>query len=210
MICTYITTSDHDRIGFLENGIIVFHAFLILNLANNFDSFALFSQYFTNLDDIRRFTDKRRRNKIHTIPDSKLLNIHNILFRQCRQGHNHSGQIHILAFPNHGIIFNPARDLRRRGVDGQDGQYQTTIGHENLLARRDTRREFGVTTREFRGVAFERVIRCQNNRGALLERQLLVRNRVAKETGTDFGAFRVQHDGYLRVSESVRLTQQYQ
>ena len=102
---TKITTGNHDTVGDFEDLVIVFHTFLILNLGDDLDSLALFSQDFTNLEDVLGLTDKGSSDKVDFVDNTPVLDVVDILFSQSRQVNNNTRQVHVLAFTDRGIVF---------------------------------------------------------------------------------------------------------
>ena len=194
-----IATRHHNGVGSLEDLFVVLHALLVLNLADNLDSLALFAKNFSNLVDIRSLADKGGGNKINVIGNTPVDDIIDILFRQCWQVHHHSWQVHVFALANGAIIFDTARDFTSGNVRGNDHEDQTSVGTQNLLTRVDGLGQGRVRASELAAVALEGVIGSQDNGFALDEFNLL--GAVGKETGADFGALGVQHDGCRVVRE---------
>ena len=128
---TQISPCDHNAIRRFEDGIVIFQSFEIFQFGNDFNATAFITQYLTNGMYITGLTDKRSSNEIDIIGDAPIDNIVNILFRQSRQIDNDTGQIHIFAFPNTGIVFNPTRDFSQCFVRRQYGQDQTTVCGKN-------------------------------------------------------------------------------
>lgn len=155
---TYVSTGDHDGIGGFENLIVVFHAFLIFNLANNFNAFSSFTEYFTNSGNIACLAHKRCGDKIHLIFHSPLLQIIDILVRQRWQVHHDTGQIHVFAFSDAARVFNAACHFAHRYVNGKDNQDEGAISHQNLLAHSHTFGQRRVTTSNLGRVSLEIVV----------------------------------------------------
>jgi hypothetical protein len=189
--CSYISSGNHDGIGFSQNLVVVFQSFLIFNFGNNFDFFAtVVIQQFFEIADILARTDKRCRNEFDLALDTKFDNILDILFGKGRQFHLDSGQIHIFAFADATIVFNAADDFASWFVATQDGQDQTTIRHENLLAWQHTAGQLVVTAGQFVTVSLVSIIGRHDECLTLGQRDLV--HAIFEKASTNLGSFGVQ------------------
>lgn len=67
---THIATGHHDSIGRFKDGVVVFHAFLIFDLADDLNALIVRAQHLTDLVHVTGLSDKGRRNKVDTVGDS--------------------------------------------------------------------------------------------------------------------------------------------
>lgn len=81
---TQVTTGNHDAVSLLQDFIEVVNTLLILNLGNNLDLLALFTQDFTDVADITSTTNKRGENHVYLVLNTEL-EIGNILFGKSRK-----------------------------------------------------------------------------------------------------------------------------
>jgi hypothetical protein len=124
--------------------------------------------------------------------DAKVDNVVDIFFRESRQFHHDTGQIHVLALSDAAVVFDPAADFSSCFVRGENGQHKRTVSDKNLLAGLDGTREGRIGTGQLLGVSLEVVVRRENDGFTLDEVNLL--GVVRKETRANLGPFGIQHN----------------
>ena len=192
---TKITTGNHDTISDSQDIVVVFKTFLVLDLADNLDSLVLRSEDFTDLEDITGLTDERSSNEINLVGDTPLDNIGNILFGQGRKVDNNSGQVHVLALTNGGIVQDLTGDFSLFGVAGEDLQDQRSVGNQDLLSRVDRSGKFTVGAGKLGVVSQERVVGGEDKSLSLGQFDLL--GSVGEETGSDFRSLGIEKDTWI-------------
>mmetsp|Transcript_28672 Transcript_28672/g.67156 ORF Transcript_28672/g.67156 Transcript_28672/m.67156 type:complete len:366 (-) Transcript_28672:68-1165(-) len=199
---TQVTTGNHDTIRDSQDFIIVFHSFLVFNLADNLDSLALFAENLANLEHVRSLAHKGGGNEINIVGDTPFGNVGNVLLGQGGKVDNDTGQVHVLTFANGSIVFDTAGHFTVAFVRGQHRQDQTSVGHQDLLSRSDTLGQGGVTASQLLAISLEGVVRGEGDGFSLDQSNLL---SFGKESRSDFGSLGVQHDGNLLVLILGRL-----
>mmetsp|Transcript_2739 Transcript_2739/g.6542 ORF Transcript_2739/g.6542 Transcript_2739/m.6542 type:complete len:522 (-) Transcript_2739:100-1665(-) len=188
---TKISTGDHDTIGDLQDFVIVFETFLVLDLADDLDSLVLGSKDFTNLENIGSLAHEGGSDEIDFIGDTPFGNVGNILLGQSGEVDDNTGQVHVLALTNGGVVHDLAGNFSLLDITRDDLQDQGSIGNQDGLSRRDRSGQFAVRAGKLGVVTLELVVGSEDESLSLYEFNLLA---LGKETGSDFGSLGVEQD----------------
>ena len=189
---TEITTGNHDTIGDIQDFVVVFKTFLVLDLADNLDSLVFWSEDFTNLEDITSLANEGGGDEINFVGDTPLDNILNVLFGQSRKIDNDSGQVHVLALTEGGVVHDFTGDFILFGVAGDDLQDQRSVSNQDGLSGVDGSGQFSVGAGKLGVVSQKRVVSGKDKSLTLGQFNLL--GAVGEETGSDFGSLGIEQD----------------
>lgn len=81
---TQVTTGDHDTVGLLKDLVEVVDTLLVLDLGDNLNLLTLLAHDFTDVTDIATATDKRSKDHVDLVPDTKL-QVADVLLGQSRE-----------------------------------------------------------------------------------------------------------------------------
>ena len=189
---TKITTGNHDTVSDGQNLIVVFDTFLVLDLANDLDSLVFRSKNFTDFEDITGFTDEGSGDEINLVGDTPVDNVGNILLGQSRKVDNNSGQVHVLALTEGGVVHDLTGDFLVCGVAGDDLQDQRSVGNQDGLSRGDGSGQFSVRASKLGVVSQEFVVGSKDKSLSLGQVNLL--GSVGEESGSDFRSLGIKKD----------------
>ncbi len=189
---TKITTGNHDTISDGQNVIVVFDTFLVLDLADDLDSLVFRSKNFTDFEDITGLTDEGSGDEINLVGDTPFDNVGNILLGQSRKVDNNSGQVHVLALTEGGVVHDLTGDFLVCGVARDDLQDQRSVGNQDGLSRGDGSGQFTVRASKLGVVSQKFVVGGKDKSLSLGQVNLL--GSVGEESGSDFRSLGIKKD----------------
>ena len=171
---------------------------LIFNLGDDLDLFAsILLKQFAQVEHIGGLANEGSGDKVDLVLAGKVDNIVDILFGKSGQIDHNTGQVHIFAFSNGGIVFNSTRNFSGSFIARVDRQDQGPIGTQNLLSRFDTGGQGFVRAGQLFAVALECIIAGQDQ-GLSLD-QIDLFGIVGKESRSDLGSLGVHQDGNVAI-----------
>mmetsp|Transcript_4128 Transcript_4128/g.6827 ORF Transcript_4128/g.6827 Transcript_4128/m.6827 type:complete len:416 (-) Transcript_4128:111-1358(-) len=186
-----VAARHHHAVGGLEDLVELVQALLVLNLRDNLDAGALWTERVPNELDVRCGLHEGSRDVVDTLGHGKVDQVVDVLGLQDRQVDLDVGQVHVLALADGLVVLDTAHDRALQALGHR--QHQRAVGDQHGRPRRDRRGEALVCAGDLCLVTFEVVVGGELNRSARLQVNFAAAS-LFKEAGADLGAFGVQED----------------
>mmetsp|Transcript_16996 Transcript_16996/g.49096 ORF Transcript_16996/g.49096 Transcript_16996/m.49096 type:complete len:331 (-) Transcript_16996:441-1433(-) len=189
-----VTAGNHNGVSRGEDLGVILKSLEVLDLADDLDVPVLLPEDLTDLVHIRRLPDEGGGNVVGTVLACPVLNVVNVLLSEGGQVDDDSGEVHVLALADGGIIIDTAVHLPLIDLAFKDCEDERAVGDENLLPLLHGGGEGRVRARELAVAPLEGVVSGESEGLALDEVDFLP---LGEESRADLGTLCVEHDGHM-------------